>query len=160
MGSSDNRPRWVLALIALVSGWGLLTAALSIYEYVRFGVQWGFLTGERDLDPVFFSMSLHMIQPYGALSMLTGNAVIAALFVPLIFGFGFFRGMVGRASLIAVFVFSVMFAGDIMASGYAFHFGATWAEGEAFRELFFAPGLIIAVFGPGLILFGWAIWRR
>ncbi|MEO0357250.1 MAG: hypothetical protein AAF386_02945 [Pseudomonadota bacterium] len=160
MAQSAKRPRWQLALWAMVSGWLILTVSLTVYEYVRFGLQFGFLTGDRDLDPVFFSMSLHSAPPYGIRSMAGSNAIIAIFSLPLLLGFGVLRDVVGRATLIVGFICMVMFSGDIMASGYAFQFGATWAAGEAFRGLFFDLSTVLAVFGPGTLVFGWAIWRR
>ena len=64
-----------------------------------------------------------------------------------------------RALSLGMLAYGWYFLGEAMASDFAVDFGATWAPGEAFSELFWVPRLTPALWAGAVLAYALALGR-
>lgn len=137
------RVAWVSTLV--------LSVVMFCHDIFSFGYRWGFMTGQREIDPIFGDYTIgalagfHLFMGVAVAVPLSLAAFILGPGRPLIFGL--------------ICGYSVLFVllAEAMASGYAFQFGATWAPYEPFWELFYHPIVTPIMFLASLGMYVWLL---
>lgn len=130
--------------------------ALFLLEYLAFGIRWGFLTGEREIDPIFGDFSLGYL--------IFSNAFVGA-FLGLPFAIAMLILKPGRYILYVLglgYLAFMHYAADGIAQHYQVNFGATWGPNEAFFELLYHPFKTPLIYAASVCAFLWLIrkyWR-
>lgn len=132
-------------------GWLSLSFAWLSHEIITFGINWGYLTGERQLGYGIYPSSLQGII-LEALAICGGGALLLA-------AFGHFL----RAKPIKVFILAsawllfCIWGYVVTAYGYRSDFGATWRFHEPFWGLMYSVWMTPLITVLALGAFVWAL---